>query len=583
MKQTLTKKSSSVDKRRSGAVSQPQTLVDQSRHASAQLQRMQILANSQQAAVQRQRMTMLQRAAHEDEPLQAQISDDMGGQRAELDVPKPNNTGLPNQLKTGIESLSGMSMDHVKVHYNSAKPAQLQAHAYAQGSEIHVAPGQEKHLPHEAWHVVQQAQGRVKPTMQMKAGVSINDDSGLEAEADVMGERALQSGSIQMVSKHLVKPTVANNPVVSRYVVPNWASRTWNGFPDNFVISDDSTAATGMLRDKLLYATAGRRAEANAALIAAASPVRIEQHQNGEHFDYDGQTINRLEPVLDPAAAVPMGVQVNATDRITHTPSDCMRTAERIVGHGLNAVGQTINGGGNLPGLQRLDTLARLSNLGVPAREALADGFIHCFELEKQAHAYHRAYQLHRNDMNQAAVIQVNVPEYGRTAGTVDIEVLPPVTVNVQVSDLADEFDNIITLRDQAQAALAALEAANNLNAAGQVAERKAEKLDKFADPAIGQAYASVAGGAKVPGQRYWNYHWGGVIMKTPTDNITLENHADRNDPTAWDIRMYGRPRVQPAVGIGAPNLAEPKNGQSWHEQWSERDFGGNPSTMVGR
>jgi hypothetical protein len=50
-----------------------------------------------------------------------------------------------------------MSMDHVKVHYNSSQPAQLNALAYAQGSDIHVAPGQEQHLPHEAWHVVQQA------------------------------------------------------------------------------------------------------------------------------------------------------------------------------------------------------------------------------------------------------------------------------------------------------------------------------------------------------------------------------------------------------------------------------------------
>ncbi len=86
---------------------------------------------------------------------------------------KPNNTGLPDNLKHGIESLSGTSMDSVKVHYNSSKPAQLNAHAYAQGTDIHLAPGQEKHLPHEAWHVVQQAQGRVKPTMQMKAKTGV--------------------------------------------------------------------------------------------------------------------------------------------------------------------------------------------------------------------------------------------------------------------------------------------------------------------------------------------------------------------------------------------------------------------------
>jgi hypothetical protein len=82
----------------------------------------------------------------------------------------------------------------VKVHYNSSQPAQLNALAYAQGTDIHVAPGQEQHLPHEAWHVVQQAQGRVKPTMQMKDGVPVNDDVGLEREADVMGQKALLQG-----------------------------------------------------------------------------------------------------------------------------------------------------------------------------------------------------------------------------------------------------------------------------------------------------------------------------------------------------------------------------------------------------
>ncbi len=66
-----------------------------------------------------------------------------------------NRTGLPDSLKTGIENLSGMPMDDVRVHLNSAKPTQLQALAYTQGTNIHVAPGQERHLAQEAWHVVQ--------------------------------------------------------------------------------------------------------------------------------------------------------------------------------------------------------------------------------------------------------------------------------------------------------------------------------------------------------------------------------------------------------------------------------------------
>jgi hypothetical protein len=110
-------------------------------------------------------------------------------------VQKGNHTGLPDRLKAGIEDLSGLSLDDVHVHYNSSKPARLQALAYTQGTDIHVGPGQgqEKHLAHEAWHVVQQAQGRVKPTMQAK-GVAINDDAALEKEADVMGQQAGQSG-----------------------------------------------------------------------------------------------------------------------------------------------------------------------------------------------------------------------------------------------------------------------------------------------------------------------------------------------------------------------------------------------------
>jgi hypothetical protein len=105
-----------------------------------------------------------------------------------------NRTGLPGALKSAIERLSGLALDDVRVYTNSSKPAQLQALAYTQGTEIHVGPGQERHLPHEAWHVVQQKQGRVKPTFQMK-NVHVNDNTGLEKEADMMGAKAFQHSS----------------------------------------------------------------------------------------------------------------------------------------------------------------------------------------------------------------------------------------------------------------------------------------------------------------------------------------------------------------------------------------------------
>lgn len=111
-----------------------------------------------------------------------------------------NHTGLPDPLKAGIERLSGISIDDVKVHYHSSKPAQVQAWAYTQGTDIYAETGQEKYVPHEAWHAVQQKQGRVRPTLRAR-GMVINDDQSLETEADVMGEKALLVGKSSLAEK----------------------------------------------------------------------------------------------------------------------------------------------------------------------------------------------------------------------------------------------------------------------------------------------------------------------------------------------------------------------------------------------
>src|ERR1700761_8845443 len=48
-------------------------------------------------------------------------------QRQESAASNLNRTGMPDQLKSGVEALSGMSMNHVRVHYNSDRPARLNA------------------------------------------------------------------------------------------------------------------------------------------------------------------------------------------------------------------------------------------------------------------------------------------------------------------------------------------------------------------------------------------------------------------------------------------------------------------------
>jgi hypothetical protein len=139
-------------------------------------------------------------------------------QLQEASAPAKSN-GLPLPLRTGIEALSGMDMSNVAVHRNSDKPAQLNALAYAQGNDIHLGPGQERHLPHEAWHVVQQAQGRVPATMQARDGTPVNDDRALESEADVMGSKALQRKHAAQQSPLFDAAAHAYRPIAQRLEV----------------------------------------------------------------------------------------------------------------------------------------------------------------------------------------------------------------------------------------------------------------------------------------------------------------------------------------------------------------------------
>lgn len=185
-----------VDQRPEAAIQAKLQLMANNSSRVQQLKAIQTLANG---AIQRKLAVQLQGGIEEEDLLQGKFEtaqlvggpeeEDLLQGKFEPVQRKENRTGMPDNLKSGIENLSGFSMDDVQVHYNSPQPKQLQAHAYAQGSNIHLAPGQERHLPHEAWHVVQQKQGRVQATMQAK-GVGINDDPGLEREADVMGAKA---------------------------------------------------------------------------------------------------------------------------------------------------------------------------------------------------------------------------------------------------------------------------------------------------------------------------------------------------------------------------------------------------------
>ena len=196
-----------------------------------------------------------------------------------------NHTGISDNLKAGIENLSGISMHDVRVHYNSAKPARIQALAYTQGVNIHLGPGQEKHLPHEVWHVVQQKQGRVQPTMQTSEG-AMNDDPGLEREATVMGLRATGSGTIAESVRLLASPPsqgiiqgvfkVVRTTFSSEQDVENARQKILTDIPKHSSASGDEVVA--LLKDwAKAHESKGYYGSYKALGKAGLSALRIEQ------------------------------------------------------------------------------------------------------------------------------------------------------------------------------------------------------------------------------------------------------------------------------------------------------------------
>lgn len=130
-------------------------------------------------------------------------------------------TGIPVPVKEDFEAAYQLSLDDVRVHYNSSAPAQLQALAYTQHPHIYIAPGQEKHLPHELGHMIQQKRHSIPATASVN-GQSINDNPLLEADADRIAVRAAgYSRALQALSAH---PVMSHDKNVSQAFAGNTAA-----------------------------------------------------------------------------------------------------------------------------------------------------------------------------------------------------------------------------------------------------------------------------------------------------------------------------------------------------------------------
>lgn len=145
---------------------------------------------------------------------------------------KAENKSLPPDVQAKMESSFGEDFSGVEIHKDSGKATELNALAFTQGESIHFAPGQfnpsgiegQQLIGHELAHVVQQRSGIVNPTNIIGKGIKLNEDKGLEQEADSSGRRATAGSAIStyhsagLGMRNLARSAQAKNNVVQRFV-----------------------------------------------------------------------------------------------------------------------------------------------------------------------------------------------------------------------------------------------------------------------------------------------------------------------------------------------------------------------------
>ena len=131
---------------------------------------------------------------------------------------------LPEPLRQVLEQLSGYDLSDVRVYRASPWPARVSARAFALGSDIHLSTGAEDSLEQEAWHVVQQKQGRVRATGSVSfddprlGGVGLNGEESLEREAEAMGRmaRSLMRCGVHLRERASLRVVPVQRPVVQK-------------------------------------------------------------------------------------------------------------------------------------------------------------------------------------------------------------------------------------------------------------------------------------------------------------------------------------------------------------------------------
>jgi len=436
-----------------------------------------------------------------------------------------NRTGMPDALKSNIEALSGVDVSDVRVHRGSSKPAQINAQAYAQGRDIHLGPGQDHHLAHEAWHLIQQRQGRVAAT-QRDGDLALNTDPGLEREADTMGARASQASPI---AARRAPATASRTPDA---IVQGYFEQAYTG-AGNWLQTDDlSVVAKKTYPNHELYAKAGKAAAANLALQAVNSGIELIETGTSKTFREGSEDAPKRQATLKKIEAKNKQNNTQGNDMLLW--ADCGKSNAVVVGGSSRQASYELDGAKTAPGGP---TAMKMAIMKAWLKADTSDDF----------------------DILMASVFGESVEDK-----------LPKLLAEWRKAQ--PDKKEAIAARYSAKLDEAAEEYwkyYNELESSERDKIDKALKINRYASPDVGQGFTISSGGASA-GKATWNFHWGGVVMTSDdnSDKVVLENYAV-GDPSVenklWTFDIYGS-----------------KKDQTFHERHqATKQHGMTPTTMT--
>lgn len=459
----------------------------------------------------------------------------------QLKASQSSSNGMPEDVRGKMESAFQTDFSNVNVHQNSQSATDVGALAYAQGNDVHFAPGQFKPnttagqelIGHELAHVVQQREGRVQPTTQTK-GLAVNDNPSLENEADQFGKKAASGMQVPVQKKNAINPATS--------VLQGYFDRTYLLGNTTWRQADDLSVAVKVgYPNHILYAKSGKVASENAKLKKVSSGVELvetgeqETFLKGNYFLPDqSETLNRVEVKNKQNATEGDNMELYA---------DCGKSNGVVVG------GE--------------DRQAVYNN---PAG------------LESKAKG--------GPDSMKIQIMQEWLKEKEKTATPTEKAAIAKISTDTQKKDiilkqLIDKYSKATTKADKEKIGADYFAHLSDLgeiiwsfyNSLSKVEQEQIDKkigINKFANPDTGQGFTTSTGGNPIPGQKTWNFHWGGVVMQSDDkkDKIVLENYAvgipDKQNKK-WEFAMYGTQ----------------KKGQTFHERHkATNQHGDAPTTM---